>query len=279
MALLAKEALGRDNVELVHIDWGIYEYESIRKIVKEFASEYGFKLTILDGSGKQKNVWRYGPSCNACTKYVKLKLIKDYVRNRIIMTGANSYDSWGKSNIKVFNGVYAPLLELSKKEIRAILDFMGIKIKKIGESSEREGCKLKHLLKMLISEEFHGRAVSLSNEILLEYLKENKIKTEKASVKIIGPLRENIAVVVVKPTLSEEHMEKIEKILKDIPEISKVIFPKEKMEITVVASPPIYKNEETQRNVMKVIDIPGKYKWILSKNKKLRTFQVVNVSF
>jgi len=278
VALLAKMALGKNRVILSHIDWGMYEYRKIREIVKNFAKKYDMNLHIIDGKSKQKSAWKYGPSCNSCTKFVKLPLLKEFAKGKIIATGSNQYDTWGRTGIKIKDNFYAPLGRLSKDEIRAILIHLGVEIERIGESEEREGCKLKHLLKMLIVEDFHGKAVSESNEILMDFLEEKKLKVKKAAVKIIGPLSKNIAVVVVDPPLKENLKSELLERLKGVESLSEVIFPSEKSTVVVVASSPIFKNKESRENIERYISIPGTYHWILSKNTKLRTFQVVEIS-
>ncbi len=275
VATLSKMALGKEKVVLATIDWGIFSYEKSRKIVRDFSKMLGLKHVFLDGNCKQKNVWKHGPSCNSCTKFVKLKMLREFSNGRLIMTGANSYDSWGKTGLKVFNGVYAPLQDLSKEEIRAMIDLLDLKIEKIGESEKREGCKLKHLLKPLVNCEYHGNAVSKANEILLKNLSG---KFKEAFVKIIGPLSKNIAVIYTDPPLDEDTLEKISKEISNLNEIDQVIIFKNEMKIRVVASKPIYRNPEARKNIEFYIGLPGEYEWIESKNTKLRTFQVVEIS-
>ena len=277
VALLAKMALGKDKVILAHIDWGMFEYKKMREIVKNFAKEHDLRLHIIDGKSKQRSVWKFGPSCNSCTKFVKLPLLKEFAKGKVIATGSNQYDTWGRTGIKIKDNFYAPLGKLSKDEIRGILNYLKATIERIGESEEREGCKLKHLLKMLIVDDFHGGAVSQSNEILMDFLKEKKLKVKKAAVKVIGPLSKNIAVVVVDPPLDKNLKSEILERLKMVKSIDDVTFPNESSTVVVVASPPIFKNKESRENIKRYISIPGTYKWILSKNKKLRTFQVVEI--
>ena len=259
---------------LATIDWGIYTYEKTRKVVGEFARALGLKHVFLDGRGSQRRVWKFGPSCNSCTKFVKIPILKEFASGRLILTGANRYDSWGKTGLKVFNGVYAPLSDLEKDEIRAMLREAKIEVEKIGESEEREGCKLKHLLKPLINEDYHGRAVSLANEILLESLKRPR---KKAFVKIIGPLSRNIALVYTDPPLDEDEKSEIEAKLSEIEEIDGIVFHEDGMKIKVVASKPIFRNPEARKNIEFYIGIPAEYEWIESRNTRLRTFQVVDV--
>lgn len=274
VAALSKIALGKEKVVLATIDWGIFSYEKSRKIVRDFSKLLGLKHVFLDGNCKQKNVWKHGPSCNSCTKFVKLKILREFSNSRLIMTGANSYDSWGKTGLKVFGGVYAPLQDLSKEEIRAMIDHLGLKIEKIGESGKREGCKLKHLLKPLINCEYHGNAAAKSNEILLENLNG---RFKEAFVKIIGPLSKNIAVIYTEPPLDENILEKVKKEISNLSEIDDVIAFQKGMKIKVVASKPIYRNFDARKNIEFYIGLPGEYEWIESKNTKLRTFQVVEI--
>jgi len=270
-------ALGKDRVVLAHIDWGMFEYEKTRKIVERFAKEHGLSLKVIDGSGKQRGVWRYGPSCNSCTKFVKLKLLKEFAAGRLVLTGSNAYDTWGRTGLKVKDGVYAPLMGVEKRKVRSMIEELGLKVEKIGESEEREGCKLKNLLKMLVNEDFHGRAVAESNEILMDFMEEVGIHPRKAQVKIGGPLSRNVAVVLVDPPLDDLKKKDLERRLLNLDVIDSVVFSDEIIKVKVVASPPIFKNPEARENIRRVIGIEGEYEWILSKNKKLRTFQVVEV--
>ncbi|MHC1568128.1 MAG: DUF7411 family protein, partial [Candidatus Syntropharchaeia archaeon] len=123
VALLMKEALGKDRVELVTVHFGEFTYSRTEDIIREFSGKYGFKHTYIDGSERQRSIWKHGPSCNACTKLVKLGLVKEYAKGRIVVSGANKSDSWGKTNLKFHQGVYTPLLEFDKKDIREMLDY------------------------------------------------------------------------------------------------------------------------------------------------------------
>ncbi len=277
VSILAKMALGRDGILLVTIDWGDMTYSRSREIVRDFVKRYDMPHVFIDSEGLQKRIWRYGPSCNSCTKYVKIPLLKRVAGGNLVATGANAFDTWGKTGLKLHNGVYAPLSGLKKEEIRSILKHLGIEIERIGESDEREGCKLKNLLKMLINPEYHGKAVALSNEILMEILRERGIRLKRASVKIVGPLSRNIAVVVLEPEPGEDIKETIRREISSLESVDEVVMSSEVSKVVVVASPPIYRNESARDNVKRVIGIPGEYVWIESKNNRLRTFQVVEV--
>lgn len=279
-ALLMKKALGENKVELVTVHFGEFTYSKTESIIKEFSRKHGFKHIYIDGSEKQRSIWKYGPSCNACTRLVKLGLVKEYAKGKIVVSGANRSDSWGKTNLKFHQGVYTPLLEFEKKDIREMLDYLGVQIDKIGESKNREGCKLKHLLKMLIKQEYHGRAVSMANELLLSILEKEGFKADLANVKIIGPLSKNIALINVKPIPPDLLKNKIKESLIDLKTIAEVFFVDTPIELTVVANPSIYRNESSKEWILKErlqSEFAQKIavKWLESKNNRLKTFQVV----
>ena len=279
-ALLMKEALGKDRVELVTVHFGEFTYIRTEDIIREFSRNYGFKHTYIDGSERQRSIWKHGPSCNACTKLVKLGLIKEYAKGRIVVSGANRSDSWGKTYLKFHQGVYTPLLEFDKKDIREMLDHFGVQIKKIGEARNREGCKLKHLLKMLVKREYHGRAVSVANELLLSILDEEGFKADLANVKIIGPLSKNIALVNLKPDPPDFLKNKVKEALKKVEVIDEVFFVDTPIELDIVANPSIYRNESSREWILKGRLQPEfsqkvVVRWRESKNNRLRTFQVV----
>ncbi|MEN3042980.1 MAG: phosphoadenosine phosphosulfate reductase family protein [Fervidobacterium sp.] len=275
-ALLCAEAVGKENVELVHVVYGPYTYENSIKIVSEFAEQYGFKLTFVTNLGQEK-IWKYGPSCNMCTKEIKMKSVLDYANGRLVVTGSNLSDTWGKTGLRVFNGMYAPLGDLGKDEIRMILDKFGVKIKRIGEHALREGCKLKHLLKPMTNPSYHGQATALANEILLRHFPSNN---EVANVKIVGPLSKNIAVINLKPFREEVY--KITSEIEELSVIDEVIVADKPLILTVVANPSIYRVEEskfwiTEGKLKPEFAVPIKVEWLESRNNKLRTFHVVEV--
>ena len=280
VALLMKEALGKDRVELVTVHFGEFTYSRTEDIIKEFSRKYGFKHTYINGCERQRSIWKHGPSCNACTRLVKLGLVKEYARGRIIASGANRSDSWGKTNLKFHQGVYTPLLEFEKEDIREMLNCFGVQVKKIGESKNREGCKLKHLLKMLVKQKYHGQAVSVANELLLSILDKEGFKADLANVKIIGPLSKNIALINLKPIPPEFLKNKIKKALEKVEVINEVFFVDTPIELDIVANPSIYRNESSKEWILKGRLQPEfaekiVARWKESKNNRLRTFQVV----
>lgn len=275
-ALLCSKAIGKENVELVHVVYGPYSYQNSIKIVSEFAQKHGFKLTLLTNLGQEK-IWKYGPSCNMCTREIKMGTVLEYAKDRIVVTGSNSSDTWGKTGLRVFNGMYAPLGDLGKDEIRKILDDFGVKIKRIGEHALREGCKLKHLLKPMTNPSYHGQATAIANEILLKHFPDGN---EIANVKIVGPLSKNIAIVNLKPFRMEVY--EVAKEIEEISVIDEVIVADKPLVLTIVANPSIYRVEESKFWIVEgklkpEFAVPIKVEWHESKNNKLRTFHVVEV--
>lgn len=275
-ALLCKAALGKENVELVNVVYGPFTYSRSIEIVKKFAKKMDLKLTFLE-SLYQVKIWKNGPSCNMCTKTVKMGTVKKYAKDRLVITGSNQSDSWGKTGLKLFNGMYAPLGDLNKNEIRKILDYFSFKLERIGENANREGCKLKHLLKIMTNIDFHGKAVSLANEILLKHVPKN---LEIANVKIVGPLSKNIAIINVKPMV--ENIEQIAKEIQNLDVIDEVIIANKPLILHVIANPSIYRVENSKYWIEKgklqpEFAVPIKVVWKESKNNKLWTIQVVGV--
>jgi uncharacterized protein len=273
VALLCREALGSGNVELVTVDYGKYTYEKSRKIVVDSAERMGLKHTFLY-CGLQEKIWENGPSCNSCTRKVKLGTLRSYAHGRTIVTGANMTDSWGKTGLRMFDGIYSPLIDLDKNDIRKILERYDFKLVKIGESAGREGCKLKHLLKMMINPDFHGTTVARANETVLAMVD----NCELANVKIIGPLSRNIAVINVKPM--PVNIKEIALEVEKIPGISDVIVASEPLKLVIVSSPAIYRNADARHWVEKgtlqpEFAVPLEFEWHESTNNRLHTFQVV----
>jgi len=284
VALIAREALGKDRVQLVTVDWGQFTYARSRKIVSQLALEIGLPHRFIAGSGTQKKIWKHGPSCSSCTRNVKLGLIKNIAKDGLIATGANQSDSWGRTGIKLNGNVFSPLLELSKEDIRYFLDHFGFNVPKIGESVDREGCKLKHLLKMMINEEYHGRAVCESNELLLSYLGARSWNAKLANVKIVGPLSKNIALVNVVPHLSEKYAAELRTLLNSLECVDEVHVVNRPVKLRVLANPGLF-NDSTARShvhmgvIQKEFAAPVEITWIESSNKRLRTFQVISFAF
>ncbi|MEA1883395.1 MAG: ExsB family protein, partial [Thermotogota bacterium] len=226
LAYVCADALGHGRVQLVHVIYGPYTYSKTLENVLKTAELLKCKLTFVDMRSTQEKVLRNGPSCNRCTKKVKIAGVKCALKDESLLTatGANLSDSWGEYGFKIMNGVYAPFLELDKSEIQAILSYYKVNQSrvKIGESVHREGCKAKHLLKMLVVPHYHGHSVCLSNEIILDILENIDFKAQLANVKIIGPLSTNIALINIKPLPEKEVTDEIQKRLQKTETIDEV---------------------------------------------------------
>jgi len=275
-ALLCADAIGKEHVELVHVVYGQYTYSNALKIVSDFAERYGFKLSFVENF-EQEKIWKTGPSCNMCTRNVKMATVQRYAQGRIVVTGSNSSDTWGQTGLRVFNGMYAPLGDLGKEEIRAILDAYGVQIRRIGEHATREGCKLKHLLKPMTNPSYHGQATAIANELVLKYFSTGN---EVANVKIVGPLAKNVAIINVRPFRDEVY--KLAEELKSHEVIDDVVVADKPLILTIVANPSIYRVEESKFWIVEgklkpEFAVPIKVEWHESKNNKLRTFHVVEV--
>ncbi len=278
---LAKEALGKERVEAVTIDWGIYAYARSRDNIEKLIKRLGVKHTFIPGEKEIESLHTRGPGCNRCVKKIKIPILKKYAKERIIIGGANQSDSWGKQHIKILDGIYSPLIELNKKEIRAILKYFNIPILRIGENSIREGCLLKHLWKPLVSPYYHGRAVVLANEFLISYLQNIDFKSSIANVKIIGPLSKNIALINVYPFPSDKIKEEIKREIEKLKEIDEVYFVDKPVTLTIRASRGQIGNKESlywieKGRISVDFGVPVTFKWLPSNNRKLNSFHVVD---
>ncbi len=198
---LARDALGPGAVLLVTVNMGQYAYRRGNEIVLEMAEQLGLRQRCLLGAARQHEVQRNGPACNRCTREIKLGMVAAAAPGRLVLTGSNRSDTWGKIGVKINAGIYSPLFEMDKPEIRLVADQLGLRVPRIGEHWVREGCKLKHLLKPLVNPAYHGAAVAQANEALLEVLASAGFEADLANVKIVGPLRRNIGLVNVRPAL------------------------------------------------------------------------------
>lgn len=283
LAYICADALGPQHVQLVHVIYGPYTYSKTLENVLKTADLINCKLVFVDMRSTQEKVLRNGPSCNRCTKQVKIAGVKRASENKKLLTatGANLSDSWGEYGFKLMNRVYAPFLELSKKDIRGILSYYQVDESrvKIGESIHREGCKAKHLLKMLIVPDYHGHSVCLSNEILLDILEGIGFHAQLANVKIIGPLSSNIALINIKPMPEKFITDEIKKRLQNIESIDEVKLVTSPLKLKVLANPSIYRNQ-TAREHIEAGFLKRDFAqniichWYESTNNKLNTFHV-----
>jgi len=279
-AALARDALGADRVLLITVNMGEYAYRRGNEIVLEMAERLGLQQRCLLGQFKQHRVQAAGPACNRCTREIKLGMVKAVAGGRLVITGANRSDTWGRLGLKVCNGYYAPLLNLDKPEIRALADVMRVRPPRIGEHPGREGCKLKHLLKPLAAPEYHGRAVAQANEIILAVLREAGVAPKLANVKIIGPLGRNIALVNVLPAPEPAVRDRLVAALRAIPEVDEVHVVDGPLTLVVKASPAILNDPHSRYwiehgRLGPDFAAPITVDWRPTSNARLGTFQVV----
>ncbi|KAF2955268.1 ExsB family protein [Marinitoga sp. 38H-ov] len=283
-AFLAKEALGPEKVKLVNVLFGPFAYSKSIEAVLKTADELGLEIEFADKHQAQYEIMKKGPNCNQCTKTLKMEGVKSVAKDNLVATGANQSDSWGKTCIKVMNNLYSPIIGLTKDELRAIVKKYNLNIRKVGENAHREGCKLKHLLKLLVNMDYHGRAVSFANEIIHDVLDRYDYKREIANVKIIGPLSKNIALINIKPYPPKEIYDEIIEILESESSIDEVHIIDRPIELVVSVNPGIYGNEESRYWVEKgklqpEFAAPIKVVWKKSKNERLSTFHAIDFKY
>jgi pyridinium-3,5-biscarboxylic acid mononucleotide sulfurtransferase len=278
---LAKRALCKEKLTAANVDFGLFTYNKARENIQAISKSLQIKLIIISGESEQVTIMRGGPDCNLCTKKVKLGLIKRKLKKQIILTGSNQSDSWGKYGIDFQNSYYAPLFAYSKNEIKIIADYLNIGIKRIGENNNREGCKLKHLLKPLINLDYHGHAVNKANELLLEKIYKSGICAEKANVKIIGPLSKNIALINIYPLPDQNWLDEAKYQIEDLATIEECQIVDHPLELLIKANKGQFNNLRSRYWLEKgrlqpEFSFPVKVRWLLTSNRKLKTFQVVD---
>jgi len=281
VSALAIQALGREKVEVVTVSFGEYSYSKGLINIQDISKALDLKLKIIQGKREQERVLKKGPACNKCTRIAKLGRVKKEASGRLVLTGSNQSDTWGKRGLKLCNGFYTPLLELNKEEIRKIADYLGIKILQIGENKFREGCKLKHLLKPLAAPYYHGQAAAEANELLLSILEEEGYESVLANVKIIGPLNKNIGLVNVSPLPEEKLKEKIIEELKKVKTLEQIEFLDKPIKLIVKANKGQFDNQHSRYWLEKGrlqpdFSVPIEVEWLLTTNKSLSTFQVID---
>ena len=281
VSALAVQALGREKVEAVTVSFGEYSYNKGLRNIQDISKALDLKLKIIQGKREQEKILKKGPACNKCTRIAKLGRVKKEASGRLVLTGSNQSDTWGKRGLKLCNGFYTPLLELNKEEIRKIADYLGIKILQIGENKFREGCKLKHLLKPLAAPYYHGQAAAEANELLLSILEEEGYESVLANVKIIGPLNKNIGLVNVSPLPEEKLKEKIIEELKKVKTLEQVDFLDKPIKLIIKANKGQFDNQHSRYWLEKGrlqpdFSVPIEVEWLLTTNKSLSTFQVID---
>ena len=281
VSALAIQALGREKVEAVTVSFGEYSYSKGLKNVRSISEALDLKLKIVQAKKEQERVLKKGPACNKCTRIAKLGKVKREAQGRLVLTGSNQSDTWGKRGLKLYDGFYTPLLELNKEEIRKIADYFNIKILQIGENKFREGCKLKHLLKPLAAPHYHGQAAAEANELLLNILEQEGYDSVLANVKIVGPLNKNVGLVNVSPLPEEKLKRKIIKELKKVKTLEQVEFLDKPIKLTIKANKGQFDNQHSRHWLEKGrlqpdFSVPIEVEWLLTTNKSLYTFQVID---
>jgi uncharacterized protein len=281
VSALAIQALGREKVEAITVSFGEYSYSKSSKNIKSISKDLDLKLKIIQGKKEQERVLKKGPACNKCTRIAKLGRVKKEASGRLVLTGSNQSDTWGKRGLKLYNGFYAPLLKLNKEEIRKIADYFSIKILQIGENKFREGCKLKHLLKPLAAPHYHGQAAAEANELLLSILEQEEYDSVLANVKIIGPLNKNIGLINVSPLPEEKLKEKITEKLKKVKTLEKVEVLNKPIKLIIKANKGQFDNQHSRYWLEKGrlqpdFSVSIEVEWLLTTNKSLSTFQVID---
>ena len=281
VSALAIQALGREKVEAISVSFGEYGYSKGLKNIHDIGRALDLKLKIVQGKKEQERVLKKGPACNKCTRIAKLGRVKKEASGRLVLTGSNQSDTWGKRGLKLYDGFYTPLLELKKEEIRKIADYFDIKILQIGENKFREGCKLKHLLKPLVAPHYHGKAVAEANELLLTILEEEGYESVLANVKIIGPLNKNTGLINVSPLPEEKLKGKIIKELKKVKTLEQIEFLDKPIKLIVKANKGQFDNQHSRHWLEKGrlqpdFSVPIEVEWLLTTNKSLSTFQVID---
>ena len=212
--LIAREVI--DDIIAVHIDWGDFTYEEIRKRVKNIVRSFHIPLHIIHGEEKLKELAYRGISCNTCSRKIKLATIKEYYPDAIIITGANKSDSWGRGGIYLNPPYLAPLKDFSKDiEEKILRERYGITDFHIGVHPEREGCILRHLW-MPDRDGTKVSAAAEANRTLLKILNQYNWTHYMANAKAIGNSKSIKLIVNVLPTLPDSIRKDIEKQLSHI---------------------------------------------------------------
>jgi len=278
---LARKALGKEKVEAITVSFGEYSYIKSLENIKSISKSLDLKLRVVQGRKEQEKVLKRGPACNKCTRIAKLGRVKKEAKGRLVLTGSNQSDTWGKRGLKTHDGFYTPLLDKTKEDIKKIADYFGLKILKIGENKFREGCKLKHLLKPLAVPHYHGQAAAEANELLLNILEQEEYRANLANVKIIGPLNRNIGLINILPLPDERLKKRVTEDLKKVETLEEVMFLDKSIKLIIKANKGQFDNQHSRYWLEKGrlqpdFSVPIKVEWLLTTNKNLATFQVID---
>ena len=273
--LIAREV--RNDIVAVHIDWGEFTYEAIRKRVKNIVKTFHVTLHVIYGEEKLKGLAYRGISCNTCSKKIKLATIKEYYPQAIIITGANKSDSWGKGGIYLNPPYLAPLKDFSKDiEEKILKDRYGITDFHIGVHPEREGCILRHLW---IPDRDGTKVYTAAeaNKIILKMLSQYGWNHNMANVKVIGSSKGTKLIVNVLPSPPENIRKYIEN---QLSHIGSVLWGDNISLLKVVINPSLdnQSGKEAITHIIKseIMNPSVEIEFIRSKTDFIRIFQVVD---
>jgi uncharacterized protein len=116
---------------------------------------------------------------------------------------------------------------------------------------------------------------------LLNILEQEKYKPHLANVKIIGPLNKNIGLINVFPLPKEKLQIRIIKELEKLKNLEKVKFLDQPIKLIIKANKGQFDNQHSRYWLEKGrlqpdFSVPIKVDWLLTTNKNLATFQVID---
>jgi len=111
VSALAIQALGREKVEAITVSFGEYSYSKGLRNIQDISRALDLKLKIVQGKKEQERILKKGPACNKCTRIAKLGRVKKEASGRLVLTGSNQSDTWGKRGLKLYDGNISPLPE------------------------------------------------------------------------------------------------------------------------------------------------------------------------
>jgi len=116
---------------------------------------------------------------------------------------------------------------------------------------------------------------------LLNILEQEKYKAHLANVKIIGPLNKNIGLINVFPLPKEKLKIRIIKELERLKNLEKIKFLDQPIKLIIKANKGQFDNQHSRYWLEKGrlqpdFSVPIKVDWLLTTNKNLATFQVID---
>ncbi len=259
----------------VFVDYGIFTYRAVRPRVKEISRMLQTPLDVILYPEDRFIAFAYrGVSCSRCTRNIKLGTILSRYPESLVITGSNQSDSFGKSPTHVVGRTFAPLKDLTKGEILAMLDWLGIPRFSLGVHPVREGCKLAHLWKPDLGKGYAVMTV-VANDVLLDSVR--GFDHHLANVKICGTARRTFGIVNVLPAPPGDVRDRVMNALeRRLPGVG-FVWGDEVERLTVVVNPSLAHNPEgvvftIREGMMAHVDLDI----IPSKEDFVRVFQVVD---